>query len=240
MTPDFTDSDYPETPYPGTRPDTSFVDIGQSGYEVHPDNTSSGWNIHGTDLDQWLREQGLAPLKERLPVLAYGSNVNPSKITWMRNELGLRDPAIVIYARCHGVAAVWSAGTRSRDGQRPAVLAQYEGYEDHAVWFVTPAQRRVLDACEGRGQRYRLSWLYTPIRLQNQVQLDAVLAYTARPETLGKNIPTELNRSPLLVSNHHIRCAELAQEQAAKLAGTPAITDGLTVDEVHGEPSLLT
>ncbi|MFD0490074.1 hypothetical protein ACFQ0O_26980 [Saccharopolyspora spinosporotrichia] len=43
-------------------------------------------------------------------MLAYGSNVNPSKISWLRDRLGLRGPVVVIGARCHGIVAVWSAG----------------------------------------------------------------------------------------------------------------------------------
>lgn len=237
MTPDFTDTDYPADPYPGTRPEGSFVDVGQVGYLVSPNReTPSGWDLRGEDLNSWLQSQQAKPLGTRLPVLAYGSNVNPSKITWLRQELGLTGPAVVMQARCHGVAAVWSAGIRARDGQRPAVLAGYQGYEDHAVWFVTPDQRRVLDRCEGRGQRYRLSWLRTPITLENGAELSSVLAYTARPEAVGLEIPSELNRSPLLVSGQLVRCAELGQEEAIKLTGEPAPTDGLTVTEVHGEP----
>lgn len=237
----FRDEDYPADPYPGTRPNSSFVDIGREGYLIRPTSTTrSGWAIGTTDLDDWLSQHDAEPLAERLPVLAYGSNVNPSKITWLRDELELTGPAIVMQARCHGVAAVWSAGIRARDGQRPAVLAAGDGYEDHAVWFATPEQRRVLDRCEGRGQRYRLTWLWASITLDNGEELRPVLAYTARPEAVGQEIPVELNRAPLLVSGKLVRCADLGQEDAVTLTGEAASTDGLTVTEVHGEPDPLT
>ena len=61
-----------------------------------------------------------------------------------------------------GVAAVWAAGLRARDGARPAVLAAAPGVvEDHAVWLATPDQIAVLDRCEGRDERFRLARLRT-------------------------------------------------------------------------------
>ena len=55
----------------------------------------------------WLAARGAAPMAGRLPVLSYGSNRCPGKITWLRRELGLgADPAVVLQARTEGVAAV--------------------------------------------------------------------------------------------------------------------------------------
>jgi hypothetical protein len=237
----FPDHKYPADPYPGARPDFSFVHSGSTGYRITPDVTSpSGWVLHEShgalDLDEWLSARQVAPLRTRLPVLAYGSNSNPEKISWLRTELGLQGPAIVLRAECSGIAAVWSAGIRARDDQRPAVLAAAPGSETHAVWLVTPDQRRVLDECEGRGQRYRLSWVYADIRLDGGASLSSVLAYTARPESLGRDVPERLNRSPLLVNGEMVRMSELDQQSAARLSGTPATTDGLDCEEVIGEP----
>ena len=67
--------------------------------------------VDGLPLDAWLRGRGAPPLAGRLPVLAYGSNRCPSKITWLRRALGLgADPVVVLRARTAGVAAVWAAG----------------------------------------------------------------------------------------------------------------------------------
>lgn len=230
---DFSDEDFPADPYPGPRPDGSFVHNGKTGHHL-----ADGWTLRdGTGLDEFLAEHGAAPLGERLPVLAYGSNVNPSKISWLRNRLGLRGPVVVIGADCHGVSAVWSAGVRARDGQRPAVLAGTPGLvERHAVWLATPDQRAVLDECEGRGERYRLSWVHAPVRLDGHGVLESVLAYTARPEAVGADVPIHLNRSPLLVDGRFVRCAEVDQAAAVRLVGTPGHEDGLIVTEVHGEP----
>lgn len=236
----FPDHAYPADPYPGERPDFSFVHSGSTGYRITPDAASpSGWVLHDAralDLNQWLSEQQVEPLHARLPVLAYGSNVNPQKISWLRTELGLRGPAIVLRAECVGLAAVWSAGIRARDHQRPAVLAAAPGRETHAVWLVTPDQRRVLDECEGRGQRYRLSWVHADIHLEDGTDLSKVLAYTARPEVLGRDVPEHVNRSPLLVNGELVRMSEADQQSAARMSGTPATTDGLDCEEVTGEP----
>lgn len=236
--PDFKDKDFPADPYPGTRPEGSFVHRDQSGWWLHPDNDQpSGWRTENADLGVTLEKMGAPSIQDRLPVLAYGSNANPSKITWLRNELGLRGPVIVIRARCNDIAAVWSAGKRARDGQRPAVLAALPGsVEYHTIWLATPAQRRVLDECEGRGQRYRLSWLYANIELDNGSRPTRVLAYTARPEALGKDVEEHSNRSPLLVGGELVPCSSVTQEAAVELRGSPADGDGLDVVEVPGEP----
>lgn len=236
--PDFVDSDFPADPYPGTRPESSFVHHDQSSWWLKPNKDKpSGWSLRGTDLDSQLAKVKAPPMRSRLPVLAYGSNANPSKITWLRENLGLCGPVIVVQARCSDIAAVWSAGKRARDGQRPAVIASLPGAtEGHTLWFATPDQRRVLDECEGRGERYQLSWLTADIRLANGVRPGKVLAYTARPETLGKDVGEYSNRSPLLVGGHLVPCAQVGQEDAANLRGVPADADGLDTVEVEGEP----
>lgn len=239
--PEFIDQDYPADPYPGARPSTSFVHLDAAGYALTSDEAlPSGWRLGdhpGRDLDAELSAIGEPLLAERMPVLAYGSNANPSKITWLREELGLEGPVVVIRASCRDVAAVWSAGTRERDGQRPAVISASPGtVEHHAVWLATPEQRRVLDEVGGRGERYRLAWVHTPVRFEGGRDLRSVLAYTARPEAIGQDVPLHLNRSPLLVDGRPVKCAELWQDRALRLEGEPADSDGLVATEVHGDP----
>ncbi len=238
MTPDFTDNEYPADPYPGPRPPRSYLHVDEVGYYLHPEDADHlSWRTEGAELDTVLRRCGEPPLQERLPVLAYGSNANPSKITWMRHELGMTGSAIVIRAQCYGISAVWAAGFRVVDDQRPAVIAAApEVAEEHTVWFATPQQRQVLDHVEGRGERYRLVWLRAPIELDGGFTIHQVLAYTARPDVVGSEVPPRLNRSPLLVHGKVVRCADLGQEEARQLTGEPAETDGLDSTEVVGEP----
>ncbi|WP_017974939.1 hypothetical protein [Actinopolyspora halophila] len=231
----FDETEYPEAPYPGARPDCSFVHVDGTGYPLLPDETApSGWRVRtGTGahpcLDHWLAEQGAAPLDRRRPVLAYGSNACPEKIGWLRTSLGLTGPAVVLRAHCTDLSAVWSSGLRPRDGQRPAVLAAAPGVtEQHAVWYATPEQRRVLDRCEGRGKRYRLVRLHDSrnVRLDDGTAPRRLLAYTAAGHELA----------PLLVGGEPIRCTELDQRGALALSGDPATTDGLSCTEIVGEP----
>ncbi|WP_199431302.1 gamma-glutamylcyclotransferase family protein [Qaidamihabitans albus] len=158
---------------------------------------------------------------ERVPVLAYGSNVCPAKITWLRETLDLTGPAVVVRAECHDVAAVWSAGLRGRDGQRPATLAAAPGVTEwHAVWFATPEQLAVLDRCEARGTHYDLARLHSgKVVLEDGTVVPDVLAYVGAGPS----------RMPLLVDGQAVRTAELPQHEALALAGVPARSHGLDV-----------
>jgi hypothetical protein len=214
--------DYPALPYPGARPDFSYVEIDGSCLRVHP--AEHGWAVGARPLDDWLRAHGAAPQADRNALLAYGSNACPSKIEWLRAELGLRGPVVVLRARCTGLAAVWAAGRRVVDDQRPATLCAAPGVaEDHVVWLATADQLAVLDRCEGRGVRYRLGALHTGrVELDEGTRLAEPLAYVGLAP----------QRLPLLVDGRPVRCADTTQAQAMALAGVPATTDGLDVTEI--------
>lgn len=156
----------------------------------------------------------------RIPVLAYGSNACPSKITWLRENLGLAGDVIVLQARCADMAAVWAAGFRARDGQRSATLAAYPGnVETHAVWLATPDQVAVLDVCEGRGERYHLARLPTGVSLPDGTALPEVFAYVGASPA----------RMPLLVDDALVRTADVPQGKARSLNGVPAPSHGLNI-----------
>jgi hypothetical protein len=197
----FLDKDYPADPYPGARPDCSFVHFEGAG---HPLSTApEGWRTG------------------RVPVLAYGSNACPSKITWLRDTLGLTGPVPVVRAECTGLVACWAAGVRARDGQRPATLAAAPGHTEwHAIWFADPDQLRVLDVCEGRGDRYELARVHTgTVTLDDGGVLPEVFAYVgARPE-----------RMPLLVNGKPVLTVDVPQYEARNLDGVPASSHDLSV-----------
>jgi hypothetical protein len=201
----FRDAYFPADPYPGTRPDCSFVHSDGAGYPLH--TAPAGW-------------------RERVPVLCYGSNACPAKITWLREELGLAGPVVVVRARCEGLAAVWAAGFRARDGARPATLMAACGVTEwDAVWFATPDQIAVLDRCEGRGVRYDLARLRSgTVRLADGTEPEGVVSYVA----------AGAERMPLLVDGRPVRTAALDQHRARALRGVPATTHGLDAEEVRG------
>lgn len=211
------DADFPADPYPGTVPPGSYVHVDGVAHEL------------GADLDDLLTAHGAAPAAARVPTLAYGSNRCPSKITWLREELGLGPgPVVVLRVRTTGVAAVWAAGLRLRDGQRPAVLAAAPGVtEEHAVWLATPDQVAVLDRCEGRDERFRLARLHTgEIRTDHGTLIASPWCYLGHSTT----------RRPLLVDGRPVRCADVPQAVAHDLVGEAAGTDGLDAGTVVGAP----
>ncbi len=231
MTASFTDADHPAFPYPGARPDHSFLHEDGHGRVLRPGGAAPwSWRLaeDGTDLDDWLADRGEPTLADRVPVLAYGSNACPAKITWLRTELGLTGPVVVLRATCTGLAAVWAAALRVRDGQRPATLAGMAGIvETHAVWLATADQVRVLDICEGRGERYRLARLGSgEIRTEDGCRLDGILAYVGASQI----------RAPLHVDGEPVRCAEVPQADAIGLCGLPG-PDRLHARTVSGDPA---
>ncbi|WP_375487475.1 gamma-glutamylcyclotransferase [uncultured Jatrophihabitans sp.] len=159
------------------------------------------------------------PTVGRHPVLAYGSNACPSKITWLRTALGLTGPVVVLRVRTEGLAAVWASGLRVVDDQRPATLCAAPGVvEQHALWLATDDQLAVLDVCEGRGVRYDLALVRTGrFVLDDGSAVPDPLAYVGRSPA----------RHPLLVDGAPVRCAEVAQDVARQLIGEPAAGDGL-------------
>lgn len=235
-------ADFASDPYPGQRPEVSFVELDGAAWVTSGSaDNRSGWAVHLSpdrllDLDEWLASRGAPKLEARLPLLAYGSNASPGKIEWLRGQ-GLRGPCVVMEADVEGVAAVWAAGLRMRDDQRPAILAAADGIERHCIWWVTAEQRRIFDKIEGRGERYRLGWVRVSTTIHGWTRLKWVLAYVARPEVLGQNVNIRLNRSPLLVDGRPVRVTDMSQAQVRTLAGEIGDSDWLCVVEVAGEPS---
>lgn len=219
------DTDFAADPYPGAVPGFSFAHVEGRSHPMAP----GPWRVGDVELDTWLAGYDAPPVAARVPLLTYGSNRCPAKITWLREELGLGpDPVVVLRARTSGVAAVWASGLRHRDGQRPAVLAEAPGVaEEHAVWLATPEQVAVLDRCEGRDDRFRLA------RLRSGAVRTEDGAHVAEPWVyLGHAV----TRRPLLVDGRPVRCTEVPQSVAADLAGEPAPGDGLDAGTVAGAP----
>lgn len=240
------DAEFPADPYPGAVPAWSFVHVDGTAHRLDPEP----WRVGPVELDRWLTARGAPPAAARVPVLAYGSNRCPSKITWLRRELGLgADPVVALRARTTGVTAVWAAGLRHRDGRRPAVLAAAPGVEEqHVLWLATPEQIAVLDRCEGRDDRFRLARLRTD---RDELAPVATVPARRRRTTRGVAVRTEDGaaiedpwcylghgavRRPLLVHGRPVRCAEVAQAPARDLDGEAAPGDGLDAETVRGDP----
>lgn len=153
-------------------------------------------------------------------MLTFGSNRCPSKLTWLREHLGLTGPVVVLRAEVTGLSAVWAAGWRRRDGARPATLAVDAGArETHAIWMATPDQVAVLDACEGRPDRYDLARLrVASVRTEDGGLVDAPWTYW----------PAADERAPLLIDGSPVRCSDVGQARARTLTGyAAALPDGV-------------
>jgi gamma-glutamylcyclotransferase (GGCT)/AIG2-like uncharacterized protein YtfP len=136
------DDEYPADPYPGVAPGFSFLhDDGLTSELVPDDGCRGGWRVGATAVDDLVR----VPLAGRVPVLAYGSNSCPSKITWLRHELGLPGPVVALRVTVSGMAAVWAAGLRVRDDARPATLAVTSG-ESNASLLALDARKAAPSA----------------------------------------------------------------------------------------------
>lgn len=211
----FADIDYPADPYPGRRPPWSFVHVEGVGHRLYPVPPPKGGcvTVHAPsgflvadglqDLDRWLADRTAPGVGGRTAVLAYGSNACPAKLTWLRQHLGLRGPVVVLRAECTGMAAVWANGRRTRDGQRPVVLAAAPGVaETHAVLLLDDGQLRVFDAAEGADiphPRYRRERLRF-----GSVSVDGD---ASPPPGLQYYRGVRADRMPLLVDGHPVRAA---------------------------------
>ena len=183
----FLDADYPADPYPGARPDLSFVHEDGQFTQLRHGRAVAGHSGARLRLERVPVEDHLAPQRTR---------ASPG-----------RSPC------CACAAPGWPRCGRRRCGcgtvsGRRRSRRRRTGPETHAVWLATPEQVRVLDVCEGRGERYRLARLHTgEIRTEDGILLPDVLAYLGASEI----------RLPLLVDGKPVPCAEVPQADAIGL-----------------------
>jgi hypothetical protein len=100
--------------YPGKRPNHSFVTDGKLVYPVDfegPSIKSARIRTPGKVmlLDDYLKENGLAPLGERFPVMEYGSNASPGQL---KSKFGDDEIIPVIRANMNGWDAVYNFMSR--------------------------------------------------------------------------------------------------------------------------------
>ncbi|MEB3048914.1 gamma-glutamylcyclotransferase [Mycolicibacter sp. MYC123] len=121
-------SKWPEYPYPGERPDTSWRLVGD-------------W-VHALARvdDMWIDThtgETVDPDGRRY-VLAYGSNANPMKLLREAKKRDLRDVA-VLDATVRGAQAVWSSGRRRADRRLVATIVEKPGHSERCPVLAVPA-----------------------------------------------------------------------------------------------------
>jgi gamma-glutamylcyclotransferase (GGCT)/AIG2-like uncharacterized protein YtfP len=145
------DADLPQ--YPGERPQGSFVVFRGEVLAVRPDHGGCGWTITDpictppvVDLDAWLALRGQEMLGDRLAVLSYGSNLNPSQIEGYSDGRA----TVVLSALVVGAGSAYCTSQRN-DGQYPAGLVSVDPahVEEHGLVLVDSRRRHALDHKEG-------------------------------------------------------------------------------------------
>lgn len=143
--------------YPFARPDTSFVTNGEKVHQL-PDN----YEQFCSATNAFLAEQGLPLLEDRIPVVAYGANVNPRRfqekmLKFDTQETNLSARADIqtvpmISAKIKGSQVVW----HGRTGQAGSVFAELlkddttkDMEADCFVQFLTPVQLAMMHTTEG-------------------------------------------------------------------------------------------
>ena len=169
-------------PYPGVRPDGSWVvDENARLLPAMPDPTTpSGWCVihsggEARCLDDWLEDRGAEPMSHRVPVLSYGSNACPQK--FVANGVSL--PGVNLACVTENLAAVWCHDSRPVS-RVPATLGLSPGSREwHVVSYLSSADFAALDRVEGRANDwYRLIRLTEGrVVCQDGAVLQTVYAY---------------------------------------------------------------
>jgi hypothetical protein len=175
---------FPALPYPGQRPDGSFVV--QNGQVWGLDPRGGGW------VDRETADP--VSLDGRSLVLAYGSNANPEKLSEK-----LDGTVLVLRCQVLDFAAVWSSARRN-EGSVVATIVADPGYvETQHVLAVTEHQLEQMDGWEGHPKYYeRQAFPDGSVLLESGAMPSEVLVY----------VGTARKRPPLLVDGAYRRTAE--------------------------------
>jgi hypothetical protein len=171
--------------YPGERPETSYLTDGENVYAIestYDDEGKLSFLMHAKDgevsVNDYLLEQGVPLMEDRIPILAFGANVSPGSLASKFAKVGRPDALIIptVYAQLKGRDIVWGGGP-GMGGYPIAVM--YEGEETKdtsvqvAVNFLTPEQTLVMHASE-------MSYELSSVELEIDGQTIRAFYYAAR------------------------------------------------------------
>jgi hypothetical protein len=145
--------------YPGERPASSFITDGIGVSSLEMQRTESGLQLtvfedgQWQSIDDYLAANDTPPMDERIPVLAFGSNMNPASLKSKFTKAGRADMLVIptVYAMLEGSDIVWSGGP-GINGNFTAVL--YSGPETEesevqvGINFLTREQLLLMHASE--------------------------------------------------------------------------------------------
>jgi len=183
--------------YPGKRPEGNYFTDGEYVFDL-PDSVDEAM----TEVDSYLLSKNLPLLKDRIPVIAYGANANPSAMVdkmlkyitpESTIELDTLKTIPMFKATVQDSAAVW----HGRPGQSGGIFAElYQGEEvkgeaiDSYVQMLTEEQLALLHTTEGA--TYAVSVVHD-VEVGDHVI--SAIAYTAGESS----ILIDENKSPILV-----------------------------------------
>lgn len=173
--------------YPGRRNESNLITDGKEVIDVAKNSTKAL-----EEIDAYLREKGLPELKDRIPVIAYGANSNPFKLSTKFNKFPVSGTEVsesemltvpIVYGEISGSDVVW----HGRPGQTGSYFAElYEGEETVettvkvGVEFLTTEQLSIMHTTEG--ETYNVTVL-KDVDLGDGNTVDA-LAYTAAESSI--------------------------------------------------------
>jgi hypothetical protein len=130
--------------YPGRRPRFSFFFTHRGIYRCSL-----------RSMNELLTARHLAPVSERIPVLAYGSNACPSQLFRKYNQDSRLTDIPVVYGRINNADVVYSRRI-TQGGYVPATLVRARRSLPSWITLLTPEQLRAMDSTEGRPNLYQL------------------------------------------------------------------------------------
>lgn len=211
--------------YPGLMPDRpALLLYGSEIMDITPSDLPLGeWNtrccLDDRTLDTVLTDEGLAPIAERVPVLAVGSNASTAQLWRKFTTAGIRPIVPLTAVTVTGIMAGVSAHV-SRPGYLPATpVADPEAVSDLFITWLDDEQLTAMDSTEPNYDRVRLSPEY-PVNFPGGKAVDDCWLYVS---THGHLI--ERDGSPLPLAGQEILIMWLLSEIPAlvKVAGeTPA------------------
>ena len=171
--------------YPGTVPDASGLLLDDAYVPLRPD--------HGRPVGEWplefdgerttlagvLARAGRAPMAERHPVLAVGSNAAPTRMRRKLRTQALEPLLPMTVADVDGVAPGVSAHV-SRPGYLPAVPIARPGRSRLFVLWPDDAELEAIDATEPNYRRRLLPVDRYPVTLASGPRLSSCFAYVGR------------------------------------------------------------
>ncbi|GLW08974.1 hypothetical protein Misp01_41040 [Microtetraspora sp. NBRC 13810] len=168
--------------YPGRIPATSGVLVDDAYLALCPVESAPAdeWQVGDETLEKLLARLGCAPMVERHPVVAVGSNASPSQMRRKFVTHGIRPVIPMTLADVEGIAPGVSAHV-NRWGYVPAVPVETPGESSRLfVLWLDDRELSTLDITEPNYWRRRMPVERHPVALESGVLLPPCYVYVGK------------------------------------------------------------